>query len=122
MARASRATTSSRSPAPSGVSRVEENVGALGVTLTADDLAELDAIEPAGDRSADMGFVERDTPPLPALERRGSSISCAIDATIVPCGVADDAAQGAAAAGVDEALHVLQEPLVGAGGRWNQAA
>ena len=43
-----------------------ENVGALDVTLTAEDLAELDTIQPAGDRSPDMGFVERDTPPLPA--------------------------------------------------------
>lgn len=43
---------------------LEENVGALGVTLTAEDLADLDTIEPAGDRSPDMGFVERDTPPL----------------------------------------------------------
>jgi aryl-alcohol dehydrogenase-like predicted oxidoreductase len=42
-----------------------ENVDALGVTLTAEDLAELDTIQPAGDRSPDMGFVERDTPPLP---------------------------------------------------------
>jgi aryl-alcohol dehydrogenase-like predicted oxidoreductase len=53
-------------PGTKRVARVEENVGALQVTLTPEDLAELDAIEPAGDRSADMGFVERDTPPLPA--------------------------------------------------------
>ena len=51
-------------PGTKRVARVEENVGALQVTLTPEDLAELDAIEPAGDRSADMGFVERDTPPL----------------------------------------------------------
>jgi aryl-alcohol dehydrogenase-like predicted oxidoreductase len=53
-------------PGTKRVARVEENVGALQVTLTPEDLAELDAIEPAGDRSVDMGFVERDTPPLPA--------------------------------------------------------
>ena len=52
-------------PGTKRVARVEENVGALQVTLTPEDLAELDAIEPAGDRSVDMGFVERDTPPLP---------------------------------------------------------
>jgi aryl-alcohol dehydrogenase-like predicted oxidoreductase len=53
-------------PGTKRVARVEENVGALQVTLTPENLAELDAIEPAGDRSNDMGFVERDTPPLPA--------------------------------------------------------
>jgi aryl-alcohol dehydrogenase-like predicted oxidoreductase len=53
-------------PGTKRVARVEENVAALQVTLTPEDLAELDAIEPAGDRSADMGFVERDTPPLSA--------------------------------------------------------
>lgn len=53
-------------PGTKRVRYVEENVGALGVVLDADDLARLDAIRPAGDRHADMGFVERDTPPLPA--------------------------------------------------------
>ena len=53
-------------PGTKRVARVEENVAALQVTLTPEDLAELDAIQPAGDRSADMGFVERDTPPLSA--------------------------------------------------------
>ena len=41
---------------------LEENVGALDVTLGPDDLARLDGLEPAGDRHFDMGFVERDTP------------------------------------------------------------
>ncbi|MGH9276373.1 MAG: aldo/keto reductase, partial [Acidimicrobiales bacterium] len=53
-------------PGTKRVARVEENVAALQVTLTPEDLAELDAIQPAGERSADMGFVERDTPPLSA--------------------------------------------------------
>jgi aryl-alcohol dehydrogenase-like predicted oxidoreductase len=42
---------------------LEDNVGALAVTLTADDLERLGALEPAGDRAVDMTFVNRDTPP-----------------------------------------------------------
>jgi aryl-alcohol dehydrogenase-like predicted oxidoreductase len=42
---------------------LEENVGALEVTLTAEDLDRLGALEPAGDRAVDMTFVDRDTPP-----------------------------------------------------------
>ncbi|HKE74267.1 MAG TPA: aldo/keto reductase [Acidimicrobiales bacterium] len=53
-------------PGTKRVRYVEENVGALDVTLDADDLAALDAVRPAGERHFDMGFVERDTPPLPA--------------------------------------------------------
>ncbi|HYF45617.1 MAG TPA: aldo/keto reductase [Acidimicrobiales bacterium] len=41
---------------------LEENVAALDVALTEDDLARLDGLRPAGDRHADMGFVNRDTP------------------------------------------------------------
>lgn len=40
---------------------LEENVAALAVTLDADDLARLDGLRPAGDRAADMSWVERDT-------------------------------------------------------------
>ena len=43
-----RATTSCRSPAPSGVRYLDENIGALDVTLTADDLQRLDEILPPG--------------------------------------------------------------------------
>ncbi len=53
-------------PGTKHVRYLEENVAALDVTLDDDDLRELDAIRPAGDRHADMGFVERDTPPLSA--------------------------------------------------------
>ncbi|HEY5887965.1 MAG TPA: aldo/keto reductase [Acidimicrobiales bacterium] len=42
---------------------LEDNVGALDVTLTTDDLDRLGALEPAGDRAVDMTFVNRDTPP-----------------------------------------------------------
>ena len=52
-------------PGTKRVRYVEENLGALDVLLDADDLARLDALRPAGERHADMGFVERDTPPLP---------------------------------------------------------
>jgi aryl-alcohol dehydrogenase-like predicted oxidoreductase len=41
---------------------LEENVAALDVTLTEDDLTRLGALEPAGDRAVDMTFVNRDTP------------------------------------------------------------
>ena len=43
-----RATTSCRSPAPSGASYLEENVGALDVELSADDLARIDEAAPKG--------------------------------------------------------------------------
>ena len=41
---------------------LEENVGALDVTLSPEDLTRLEGLDPAGDRHFDMGFVERDTP------------------------------------------------------------
>jgi aryl-alcohol dehydrogenase-like predicted oxidoreductase len=41
---------------------LEENVAAIDVTLTADDLARLDALTPAGDRYADMAFAAGETP------------------------------------------------------------
>lgn len=40
---------------------LDENVGALGLTLSADDVAALSALQPAGDRYADMTWVNRDT-------------------------------------------------------------
>jgi aryl-alcohol dehydrogenase-like predicted oxidoreductase len=42
---------------------LEENVAALDLTLTPDDLARLDRLVAAGDRTFDMSFVGRDTPP-----------------------------------------------------------
>jgi aryl-alcohol dehydrogenase-like predicted oxidoreductase len=45
---------------------LEENVGALDVTLDSADLDRLDRLRPSGNRHFDMGYVERDTPPLPA--------------------------------------------------------
>jgi aryl-alcohol dehydrogenase-like predicted oxidoreductase len=53
-------------PGTKRIARLEENVAALDVTLSDDDLAVLEALDPAGDRANDPNFVERDTPPLPA--------------------------------------------------------
>jgi len=46
--------------------RIDENLGALDVALTDDDVARLDALRPAGERTGDPGWVNRSTPPLPA--------------------------------------------------------
>jgi aryl-alcohol dehydrogenase-like predicted oxidoreductase len=48
-------------PGTKRVRYLEENVGALDVTLTPADHARLDALRPAGDRYPDMTWVERDT-------------------------------------------------------------
>jgi aryl-alcohol dehydrogenase-like predicted oxidoreductase len=48
-------------PGTKRVRYLEENAGALDVTLTAAEHARLDALRPAGDRYADMTWVERDT-------------------------------------------------------------
>jgi aryl-alcohol dehydrogenase-like predicted oxidoreductase len=41
---------------------LEENVAALDVELAKDDLERLGALQPFGERSFDMTFVNRDTP------------------------------------------------------------
>jgi aryl-alcohol dehydrogenase-like predicted oxidoreductase len=41
---------------------LEQNVGALDVALSPDEMARLDTLRPAGDRYFDMGWVARDTP------------------------------------------------------------
>jgi aryl-alcohol dehydrogenase-like predicted oxidoreductase len=48
-------------PGTKRVRYLEENTGALDVTLTAADLTRLDALRPVGDRYPDMTWVERDT-------------------------------------------------------------
>jgi aryl-alcohol dehydrogenase-like predicted oxidoreductase len=48
-------------PGTKRVRYLEENLGALSVALTADDLARLDALRPVGARYPDMTWVERDT-------------------------------------------------------------
>lgn len=53
-------------PGTKRISRLEENVGALDVVLTENDLERLDHLDVAGDRYADMAPIGRDTPPLPA--------------------------------------------------------
>ncbi|MGI5131851.1 aldo/keto reductase [Pseudonocardia sp. CA-107938] len=49
-------------PGTKRVRYLEENVGALDLTLTAEERATLDALEAAGDRYPDMGWTDRDTP------------------------------------------------------------
>ncbi|HKX70801.1 MAG TPA: aldo/keto reductase [Acidimicrobiales bacterium] len=41
---------------------LEDNIGAVDVDLTVDDLARLDGLTPVGGRSAEAGWVNRDTP------------------------------------------------------------
>ena len=41
---------------------LEENVAALNLELSADDVARLEALRPTGTRYADPGWVNRDTP------------------------------------------------------------
>ena len=57
-----RATTSSRSPARSGAAYLEENVAALDVELTEDDMRALDEAVPAGaaagERYPDMSSID----------------------------------------------------------------
>jgi aryl-alcohol dehydrogenase-like predicted oxidoreductase len=50
-------------PGTKRVAYLEDNVGAADVQLTDDDLARLDALEPAGTRSHDPSWINRDTPP-----------------------------------------------------------
>ena len=53
-------------PGTKRVRYVEDNVGALDVKLGGAEMDRLDRLRPMGDRAVDMGFVERDTPSLPA--------------------------------------------------------
>ena len=55
-------------PGTKRVRYLEENVGALALELSADDLGRLDALRPEGDRYPDMTWVERDTA-APAASR-----------------------------------------------------
>lgn len=48
-------------PGTKRVRYLEENLGALDVALTAEDVERLDALRPAGDRHADPGWINRDT-------------------------------------------------------------
>jgi aryl-alcohol dehydrogenase-like predicted oxidoreductase len=49
-------------PGTKRVRYLEENAGAVDVTLTAAEHARLDALRPAGDRYPDMTWAERNTP------------------------------------------------------------
>lgn len=49
-------------PGTKRVRYLEDNVGALDIALSPSDMADLDALRPAGDRYPDMAWVERNTP------------------------------------------------------------
>jgi aryl-alcohol dehydrogenase-like predicted oxidoreductase len=53
-------------PGTKRVAYLEENLGAVDVELSSDDLARLDAVTAVGERWLDPGWVYRDTPPLEA--------------------------------------------------------
>ena len=49
-------------PGTKRVSRLEENLGSLAVELSADDVARLDDLRPAGERYGDADWINRSTP------------------------------------------------------------
>jgi aryl-alcohol dehydrogenase-like predicted oxidoreductase len=49
-------------PGTKRVARLEENLAALGLALSEDDLARLDGLTAVGDRYSDMDWVDRSTP------------------------------------------------------------
>jgi aryl-alcohol dehydrogenase-like predicted oxidoreductase len=49
-------------PGTKRIAYLEENLGAVGVELTAEDLARLDALPVVGDRTADLTWINRSTP------------------------------------------------------------
>ncbi|HEV7523322.1 MAG TPA: aldo/keto reductase [Acidimicrobiia bacterium] len=51
-------------PGTKRIPYLEENVGAVGVELTADDIARLDALQAVGVRSLDPNWINRSTRPL----------------------------------------------------------
>lgn len=51
-------------PGTKRIPYLEENLGAVDVVLTADDIARLDALPVVGDRTADLTWINRTTPPL----------------------------------------------------------
>jgi aryl-alcohol dehydrogenase-like predicted oxidoreductase len=51
-------------PGTKRVHRLDENLGALDVELSEDDLARLGSLRPVGERYPDMDWVNRTTPPL----------------------------------------------------------
>jgi aryl-alcohol dehydrogenase-like predicted oxidoreductase len=51
-------------PGTKRIAYLEENLGAVDVALSADDIARLDAISAIGERSLDRDWINRSTPPL----------------------------------------------------------
>jgi aryl-alcohol dehydrogenase-like predicted oxidoreductase len=51
-------------PGTKRITYLEENLGAVDVTLSSDDIARLDAVTAVGERAADPTWINRSTPPL----------------------------------------------------------
>jgi aryl-alcohol dehydrogenase-like predicted oxidoreductase len=51
-------------PGTKRIAYLEENLGAVNVTLSADDITRLDAITVVGERTPDPNWINRSTPPL----------------------------------------------------------
>jgi aryl-alcohol dehydrogenase-like predicted oxidoreductase len=52
-------------PGTKRIAYLEENLGAVDVQLSSDDIARLDAVTVVGERSLDPEWINRSTPPLP---------------------------------------------------------
>jgi aryl-alcohol dehydrogenase-like predicted oxidoreductase len=52
-------------PGTKRIAYLEENLGAVDVHLTSDDIARLDAVTVVGERTPDPTWINRSTPPLP---------------------------------------------------------
>ena len=52
-------------PGTKRIAYLEENLGAVDVELSADDIARLDAVTAVGHRAVDPTWINRSTPPLP---------------------------------------------------------
>jgi aryl-alcohol dehydrogenase-like predicted oxidoreductase len=53
-------------PGTKRIAYLEENLGAVDVALSTDDIARLDAVTAVGERAADPTWINRSTPPLPS--------------------------------------------------------
>ena len=52
-------------PGTKRIAYLKENLGAVDVHLTSDDIARLDAVTVVGERTPDPTWINRSTPPLP---------------------------------------------------------
>lgn len=58
-------------PGTKRVEYLEENAGAVDLTLDADELVRLDAVRATGDRAADLTWINRSTPPVRQIGGHG---------------------------------------------------